>query len=139
VRVDDGLSTDGGRILYAMETKMRTGFDDIHELLSFVAIVCCGDIAVMTKSVLFLSWLEEWLFYCEMMYGHSGMRWIDYARSYKISKKVLRRVFKHKLALVIEARHHWPIYATHEEDVMFRKNGWNDFFDSMEPSQTLRI
>jgi len=124
VRVDDSLNIDGGQILYAMETKNRTGFDDIRGLLSFVAIVSSGDIAVMTKSVSYLSWLEEWIFYCEMMYGHSGMRWIDYASSYKISKNVLRRVFKHKLALVIEARYHWPIYATHEEDVAFvRKAG----------------
>jgi len=65
----------------------QTGFEDIKELLSFAAVACCGDFLLLTKSVSYLSWIEEWFFYFEMVYGRSCLRWADFARNYKISAK----------------------------------------------------
>jgi len=132
-------SVTGARRLLLMEVSSRTGFEDIRELLYYAAVSCGGDFTILTKSVSYLSWLEEWFFFCEMIYGHSGMRWIDFARTYNIHPSILRRVFKHKLSLVIATRKSWPLYATHEEDIMFCKESWNSILGTTEKQNNLRL
>jgi len=90
--------------LMATEVRSRTEFQDVQELLCYVALVCSGKIDVMMCSHSYLSWFEEWFFYLEMVYGHSAIRWEDYCTQYHISIYVLRRVFKDKLAIVLRSR-----------------------------------
>jgi len=79
----------------------RTGFQDVQYFLCFVAVITGGDIDCMTETCSYLSWLEEWFFFVEMMYGRMAIRWDDHARNYKISKYILQRVFQQKLALLM--------------------------------------
>jgi len=52
----------------------QTGFRDIQCFLYFlVAIVVGGDMDSMTNTCSYLSLLEEWFFFFEMMYGHTGI------------------------------------------------------------------
>jgi hypothetical protein len=44
----------------AKEVHRRTGFQDIFSLISYVAIVCGGDLDLMTRTSSKLTWLEEW-------------------------------------------------------------------------------
>jgi len=107
-----------------------TGFCDVQCFLYFVAIVIGGDIDSMTNTCSYLSWLEEWFFFFEMMYGYTGIRWEDHARNYKISKSILQRVFQQKLALVMIVKRTWPLYATCEEDIALWSGKWHDIFHS---------
>jgi len=118
------------------EVHSRTGFQDVRELLFYVAIVCGGNKNVMMCSHSYLSWFEEWFFYLEMVYGHSAIRWEEYSKRYHISIHVLRRAFKDKLAIVLQSRQQWPMFATNEEDILLRKSSWNDTFD---PSKQQRV
>jgi len=114
--------------LMAEEVNGRTGFANIRDLLVFVAIVCNGDFERCTHQTSYLCWLEEWFFFFEMMYGRSGNRWLDFQRSYRISKSILRHIFKEKLQMVLTVRNIWPSYVTHGEDQLFRKQTWDDHF-----------
>jgi hypothetical protein len=110
------------------EVHERTGFEDVRELLFYVAVVCDGDHNRMTETTLYLTWFEEWFFYFEMTYGHSANRWCDYERSYKMTVNVLRELYRRKLTMAILTRKRWPLYATHKEDVQLRKPSWNEIF-----------
>jgi hypothetical protein len=112
------------------EVHDRAGFADVRELL--FAVVCDGDLTRMTETTSYLTWLEEWFFYFEMTYGHSANRLCDYERSYNLSQSRLRGVYLRKLEMVILMRKTWPLYATHKEDVMLRKEAWNEIFAIIE-------
>ena len=45
------------------EVKRRTGFHDLKLMLSFAALICGGDLTILTRTSSYLTWLEEWLFY----------------------------------------------------------------------------
>ena len=62
------------------EVKRRTGFDDVSLMLSYVIIVCGGDMDLLTKTFSKLTWIEEWVLYLQYIYGHSMNRWIDYEK-----------------------------------------------------------
>jgi len=47
----------------------RTGFQDMRELLLFAAVITGGDRLLLTTTHSFLTWLEEWFFYFEFIYG----------------------------------------------------------------------
>jgi len=64
-----------------------------------------------------------------LMYGQLGNRWIDFQRSYWISKSILHHIFKEKLQMFLTARSVWPLYVTHREDTLFRKQTWDDDFN----------
>jgi len=53
---------DGSQLLTCGEVISQTGFQDIRELLFYVAVICSADFAAMTTSCSYLSWLEEWFF-----------------------------------------------------------------------------
>jgi hypothetical protein len=76
-----------------------------------------------------LTWVEEWILYFETVYGHSLIRLCDYVKSYESSDNAVRRVFRAKLEMVIEARKRWPMYASYTEDAKYRRGEWNTHFD----------
>jgi len=113
----------------------RTGFSDINELLCFAAVVCCGDLLVLTRTTSFMTWLEEWFFYFEMVYGHSMNQWVDFSFKYQMATKVLCQVYRTKLALVLKAQNCWPLYVTNDEDIRLHKSSWNMIFDPNKKEQ----
>ena len=46
-------------LLTCEEVKRLTGFQDLHDMLSFVIIVCGGDISLVQTKHTVLTWLEE--------------------------------------------------------------------------------
>jgi hypothetical protein len=55
------------------EVRRRTSFQDILSLI--------GDLITPTSSK--LTWLEEWVFYLEMLsYGRTNIRWQDFGHEY---------------------------------------------------------
>jgi hypothetical protein len=114
------------------EVHRRTGFRDLGSLLSYAAVLCGGDLVQLTRTDSVMTWLEEWVFFFEMMYGRATIRIGDYAKAYKISVKPLRKVFRNKLKLGVECRKRWPMYATNAEDIAFRKEKWNVHFDPIK-------
>jgi hypothetical protein len=72
------------------DVRRRTGFDDIIQLLSYVAVVCGGDVGLMTLRQSRMTWLEEWVFYLEKAYGRSRIRAEDLADDYCIGLKTAR-------------------------------------------------
>jgi len=41
----------------------------------------------------------------------------------------VRDIVRRKLTLVVNERRSWPMYTSHEEDIMFRNPAWNVHFD----------
>merc|ERR1712032_1206587 len=110
------------------EIKRRTGFCDLFYLLSYVIIICGGDMDQITVTSTKLTWLEEWIFFFEYIYGHSKNRLCDYESEYNLCRNACRMLFRSKLLLAMKARNRWPMYASHEEDCKLRKEKWNDQF-----------
>jgi hypothetical protein len=111
------------------EVHRRTGFQDIFSLINYVAIVCGGDLDLMTRTSSNLTWLEEWVFHLEMMYGRTKICWQDYVHDYGHYQNGLRHIFKEKLGLIVSARKRWPMYALHQEDVTLRDKQWSLHFE----------
>jgi hypothetical protein len=85
-----------------------------------VAVVCGGDLDIMTLRHSKATWLEEWFYYCEQAYGRSRVRSEDLAKDYQIDLKPARKIFLYKLQLVLHARSRYPKYSTHLEDTRLR-------------------
>jgi hypothetical protein len=105
--------------------QLRTGFRDLNLMLVFALVVCRGDIEKMTRTNSRLTWIEEWVLCFEFVSHKSMVRWKDYAVGYKCRVKTIRDIVRQKLTLVVHERRSWPMYTSHEEDVMFRNPNWN--------------
>lgn len=114
----DGLSNK--------EVKRRTQFKSLNDLLSFIFLVCNGDVLLMEKTSTTMTWFEECFFF-EMMWGRTIVRWADSSsyNHYGIHTKALREVFDRITELILKARRSFPKYASFEEDNKFRKLYWN--------------
>ena len=113
------------------EIKRRTGFSGEISMLSYIMIVCNGEIDEMTKTTSqMLTWFEEWLYYFEALWGRTHTRWEDLSAMYRISdRKIARNVFDSKAYLVLCCRSSWPVYVSYEEDKTLRKEKWNEKYD----------
>jgi hypothetical protein len=69
------------------EVKRRTGFQDLHQLLSYNAVVYGGDLGEMAKTVTKMTWLEELILYHEIAVGRAKGRIQDFAAEYDCSEK----------------------------------------------------
>jgi hypothetical protein len=59
------------------EIKRRTGFSSEAAMLSYIMVVCGGEISLIRKRQSSLTWYEEWVFHLEWKYGKTIHRWID--------------------------------------------------------------
>ena len=66
-----------------------------------------------------LTWLEEWMLYCEYVYGRTCTLLIDYSAEHKLKRHQLERILYSKLGICIKARNRWPMYLSHKEDCKF--------------------
>jgi hypothetical protein len=106
--------------------KERTGFSSMSALLSFVAVVCNGDLEEMGSHVCFLIWLEEWFFYLEWVWGRQHASWRSASVHYSASVGSLKAVFAKKLQMVIDCVFLWPRFVSADEDVSLMSNEWKE-------------
>ena len=127
VKPENAHPVVGIGVISDREVKRRTQFKSLNDLMSFIFLVCNGDVLVMTKTSSVLTWFEEWFFFFEMMWGRTIVRWVDAASDnhYGIQSQYLRDVFDQKTSLLLKARRSFPKYVSFEEDIMFRKPYWN--------------
>ena len=114
------------------EIKRRTGFTSEMSMLSFIMIVCNGEINIMRETASdVLTWYEEWLYYFEAVWGRTHTRWEDLAAMFKISdRKIGRKVFDSKTYLILRCRSSWPVFVSLNEDKILRKEKWNDKYEN---------
>lgn len=115
--------------LVPKQVKRRTGFRDLKLLLSYVAVICGGDLTKMTRTNSVLTWLEEWFLCFELLWGRTLLRFVDYPTIYCCREKTLRIIVQRKLQLIKATRDKWPMYASFAEDAKFRDPKWNAHFD----------
>ena len=123
-------STLSMKNLIPKEVKRRFGFNDVFQALIFVAVTCAGNMeTIMTRNSR-MTWLEEWFMYMEYVYEHSLKRWTDFESlmGHDLGKNYLREMLDIKLKLVLLCRNHWPMHASIDEDIKFRKKIWNVHF-----------
>ena len=51
------------------EVKQRMGFPDLSSLLSYIFVLCDGDVTLMLKQESSLTWYEEWIVHFEYKWG----------------------------------------------------------------------
>lgn len=107
------------------EVKRRTGFPTEKALLSYVFVVCNGDIDVIKQRRSSLTWYEEWFLHFEFIWGRSLTRFIDLHATYGIYDVEIRKVISAKYKIESQALASWPKYATFAEDEKLRKPRWN--------------
>ena len=108
------------------EIKRRTGFASERAMLSFISVLCNGDMKLISYAPSTMTWYEEWFFYFEMVWGKSLRRWEDAESDahYALSAKQLRVIFDRKLKIALRCRESWPIYAKYKEDKVFTDKKW---------------
>ena len=106
------------------EIKRRTGFTSLKHLLAYVITICNGDHDTMIEKTTTLTWLEEWIFFFEYLWGRTLTRWWDAKAAMKTSKKAVIKIFCSKLKIANRARDSWPRYASFEEDFALMKDKW---------------
>jgi hypothetical protein len=107
--------------LFDRKVHVQTGFRSVISMLSYIAVVCDGDIDKIKSSSSILTWLEEWYLFFEVIYGRSCPRWVDLEFKYLLSSSAMRKVYDNKLNQVLEARKNWPRFVSIDEDQTYRK------------------
>ena len=102
------------------EVKRRTGFPSLVALLSYIFVVCDGDIDIIKKRQTSLTWYEEWFLHFEYIWGKSLTRIVDVEKTFGIDDFLVRRVIDAKYDIEWRALLSWPLYPTYEEDMEMR-------------------
>lgn len=122
------------RNFYKMTNKYikdTTGFSSVLHMLSFVSVICKGDVQLMFKTYSKLTWFEEWLLYLQFIWGKPLSRWVDATDAYHKSDRRLRYIFDQKLNdLHLRTRNEWPMYASLGEDCKLRDEKWNVTYEN---------
>jgi hypothetical protein len=108
------------------DVEERTGFYSMSALLSFVAVICNGDLGKMRLKGSFLTWLEEWVFYLEWVWGREHATWRAASVHYDASVSVLEGVFATKLKMVTDCICLWPRFVSVDEDVALMSDEWKE-------------
>jgi hypothetical protein len=118
-KVAPGVSDD--------EVKRRTGFPTEGAMLSYIFLVCNGDVELVQQRHSSLTWYEEWFFHFELEWGRTLTRWVDAAAECNVGihHNYLLDIHRHKLYLARRTRDSWPKYASYREDCCLRKAKWN--------------
>ena len=100
----------------------------LEHMLGYVSILCNGDIDRTANKRSLLTWLEEWFFYFQFIWGRTLTRWVDAGAIYKAKgrKSTLRLVLHEKLKIVKQARLSWPRYVSFDKDHALTKQKWTD-------------
>ena len=108
------------------EVKRRTGFQSLNHMLAFMVIVCNGDHDMMIYKSTKLTWLEEWFFAFEYLWGRTISRWWDAEAEMNINRQATLIIFRTKLDMIKACRESWPRYASYNEDFALMKDKWKE-------------
>jgi len=108
------------------EVKRRTGFPSLSVLLTYIFVVCDGDMMSIMKRNTSLTWFEEWFLHFEYKWGRTLARLWDAAVVYGPIRRDIQRAIANKYTIERDARQRWPRYASHSEDMRIRKPKWNN-------------
>jgi len=109
--------------------KLKTGFDDLLQLLQYSAICYGGDLDWMARKVTKLDWLEELVMYYEFTYGRSKHRREDFLKDYNVGNIAFYKAIRHRMERELACRQRWPMYCSYKEDAKFRNDKWDRLFD----------
>ena len=116
------------------EVQRRTGFVDEKSLLTYIFVVCNGDINSITARSSSLTWYEEWFLHFEYQWGRSLTRTIDVKAIYGVvSNTIAGRIVKKKYDIELSALLSWPEYSSYDEDVRTRRAKWSQKYQGLRP------
>jgi hypothetical protein len=84
------------------------------------------NIVQMMKKESSMTWFEEWFLFFQWEWGRESTTLTLLLDFFKMSESTIRRVLRHKLNAVLEARKRWPRFATLEEDVTLMSAWWQN-------------
>ena len=113
------------------DIKRRTGFTSLSHLLAYVITVYNGDHDLMIRKTTTLTWLEEWMFFFEYLWGKTLTRWWDASVNMKSNKDSLMKIFRNKFQLVCAAQESWPCYASFYEGAALMKEKWKKEYENV--------
>ncbi len=106
------------------EVKRRTGFGTMSQLLSYIFIICDGNVDTIMKRNTSLTWFEEYFMHFEYKWGRTLSRMWDCQKLYGPRNKYLVKAINSKYQIEQRARQSWSVYALFEEDKKLRKDKW---------------
>ena len=116
------------------EVKRRIGFTDEKAMLTYIFIVCNGDINIMKRRASSLTWYEEWFLHFEYQWGRSLTRIDDVKAVYGVPKnEVVIAIVSQKYAVEFSALNSWPMYSSYTEDVKTRNAKWDQKYCGVRP------
>lgn len=103
-------------------------------LLSYIIVVCNGDVEKIKQRQTSLTWYEEWFMHFEYQWNRSATRHADIQKIYSdLRKEDILKVVDAKLHLCRESRRGWPMFASFEEDKGLRKAKRNSRYRDKRP------
>ena len=123
------------------EVKRQTGFPREIALLSYIFIVCNGDISIIKERKTSLTWYEEWFLHFEYKWGKSLTRLTVVSSTYRISWRYSEDIFNAKYDIEYCALLSWPMYAWYKEYVKMRSGNdtWKNKYMDMRRDKYSRI
>ena len=98
------------------EVQRRTGFPTQKHLLTYIFILCNGDIDIIIDCPTVLTWYEKWFAHFEYKWGRTKTRMRDLSKTYGPHREHLQNMIANKYSIERRARNSWPRYVSMEED-----------------------
>ena len=116
------------------EVKRRTGFRSKEVLLSYIFVVCDGDIKTVQMRSSSLTWFEEWFMHFEHEWGRTTTRWEDVIAVFGVHPREATTIFDQKIDMEFRTQQSWPPYASYNEDMLLRNSKkWGNKYDDERP------
>ncbi len=107
------------------EVRRRTGFPTMSALLTYIFIICNGDVNEILQRCTSLTWFEHFFVHFEYKWGRTLSRVWDVEQVYGPNRHYFVKLFDSKYRVERRARQSWPVYASYKEDIEIRKDKWN--------------
>ena len=116
------------------EVKRRTGFRSKEALLSYIFVVCDGDIKTVQMRSSSLTWFEEWFMHFEHEWGRPTPRWEDVVAVFGVHPREATTIFDQKIDMEIRTQQSWPPYASYNEDLLLcNTKKWGNKYNDEHP------
>mmetsp|Transcript_2837 Transcript_2837/g.5151 ORF Transcript_2837/g.5151 Transcript_2837/m.5151 type:complete len:263 (-) Transcript_2837:324-1112(-) len=100
------------------EVQRRTGFPTLFALLTYLFIVCDGDVELLQQRNSSLTWFEEWFMHFEYKWGRTLTRLWDVEKLYGPNRHIIGKVTCAKYSIERQAMQRWPVYASTANIIM---------------------
>ena len=116
------------------EVKRRTGFPNEKTMLSYIIVVCDGDVDKIKERQTSLTWYEEWFMTFEYVWNRSLTRVEDVEKTFSdLRREDILKVIDAKQYICRSSRESWPMFASFEEDKKLQKDKWTSRYHGMRP------